>query len=227
MDENTYVYCTKCRRCRLDKMGHTNCGFEDACWCYDTEDGRRFAERPYYRVADEIKSRRDYLVNNFRWIKNEEHPDSKVFFTFDGYNIYHIIKDYPDALSPLEKEVFDELNPASIFVLENGSSEDSDNDISFADENFRRKEKRYKSRKVQMARERRRFNRLRASKKYRPSIWADESTGRVERAKHSHYQKFYKKYSNRKTRKMSINIALPKGNDYRKEFDYWWGWALD
>lgn len=128
-----------------------------------------------------------------------------MFFTFDGYNIYHIIKDYPDALSPLEKEVFDELNPASIFVLENGSSEDSDNDISFADENFRRKEKRYKSRRVQMARERRRFNRLRASKKYRPSIWADESTGRV----------------------MSINIALPKGNDYRKEFDYWWGWALD
>ncbi len=101
-----------------------------------------------------------------------------------------------------------------------------------AEENIQRKHRRGANRAKQRAREHRRYIRVINSGGYKPSIWADYDFereeypryGRVQRAKHSHRQKFLKNYSNRRIRRMSVDKPIGKGNAYRKQFDYWWEW---
>lgn len=45
----THVYCTNCRYCNLDDMGHTCCRHEDICYSWDPEDGRSISDRPAYK----------------------------------------------------------------------------------------------------------------------------------------------------------------------------------
>lgn len=49
-------------------------------------------------------------VLNFTWIENPEKIGERIF-TFDGEKIYNLFRDYPHALSPEEKKLFDEKNP--------------------------------------------------------------------------------------------------------------------
>ena len=55
-------------------------------------------------------------------------------------------------------------------------------------------------------------------------FWSlDESDLRytyIKRPKSSKLKKFYKNYSNRIIRRK--NLVFPKGNQYQKQFDYWW-----
>lgn len=46
----------------------------------------------------------------FSWIEN---PDTvgEMLFTFDGKQIFNLFRDYPYALTPEQKHVFDEANP--------------------------------------------------------------------------------------------------------------------
>ena len=50
------------------------------------------------------------LVQAFQWIEDPE-TIGEMRFTFDGEKTYNLFHDYPHALSPEEKEVFDKLNP--------------------------------------------------------------------------------------------------------------------
>ena len=47
---------------------------------------------------------------NFSWVEN---PDKvgEMLFTFDGEIIFNLFRDYPHALNPKQKQVFDEANP--------------------------------------------------------------------------------------------------------------------
>ena len=46
----------------------------------------------------------------FSWIRN---PDKvgEMLFTFDGVKTFNLYKDYPYALTPEQKKIFDEANP--------------------------------------------------------------------------------------------------------------------
>ena len=46
----------------------------------------------------------------FSWIEN---PDTvgEMLFTFDGKQIFNLFRDYPYALTPDQKRVFDGANP--------------------------------------------------------------------------------------------------------------------
>ncbi len=46
----------------------------------------------------------------FTWIEN---PDTvgEMLFTFDGKKIFNLFRDYPYALTPEQKKLFDEANP--------------------------------------------------------------------------------------------------------------------
>lgn len=48
-------------------------------------------------------------VENFRWI-NSKNSDEHLF-TFNGYKIFNLFKDYPYNLTKIEKEYFDKKNP--------------------------------------------------------------------------------------------------------------------
>ena len=72
------------------------------------------------------------------------------------------------------------------------------------------------------------------SKHTKPSIYADivwsndegryVYNGRVGRQKHSHNQKFLKRYSNKVIRRTPHSKVSLNGNYNRKLFDYWWIW---
>lgn len=47
---------------------------------------------------------------NFSWLPNSDSL-GEMFFTFDGKKIFNLFRDYPDALTPEEKRLFDEANP--------------------------------------------------------------------------------------------------------------------
>lgn len=52
MDNNTYVYCTKCVYCNfeeLNKTGNTECAYKDKCNNWNPEDSRPYSERPFYK----------------------------------------------------------------------------------------------------------------------------------------------------------------------------------
>lgn len=46
----------------------------------------------------------------FEWVDNPDRIGERLF-TFDGKKIYNLFRDYPHALSPIEKELFDRENP--------------------------------------------------------------------------------------------------------------------
>jgi len=52
----------------------------------------------------------DKIELKFSWIDN---PDKigELLFTFDGKKIFNLFKDYPYALTPEEKKLFDDANP--------------------------------------------------------------------------------------------------------------------
>lgn len=52
----------------------------------------------------------DKKMLKFSWIEN---PDKigEMLFTFDGEKIFNLFRDYPYALTPEQKRVFDEVNP--------------------------------------------------------------------------------------------------------------------
>lgn len=46
----------------------------------------------------------------FKWLNNP-HKKGEFLFTFDGKQIFNLFRDYPHALSPEQKKLFDEENP--------------------------------------------------------------------------------------------------------------------
>ena len=46
----------------------------------------------------------------FSWVKNSEAVGERLF-TFDGKQIFNLFRDYPNALTPEQKQIFDEANP--------------------------------------------------------------------------------------------------------------------
>ncbi len=50
------------------------------------------------------------LALNFAWVRNPEQKGERQF-TFDGKKIFNLFQDYPSALTPEQKRVFDEINP--------------------------------------------------------------------------------------------------------------------
>lgn len=46
----------------------------------------------------------------FAWVRNPEQK-GKFLFTFDGKQIFNLFRDYPEALTKEQKELFDAQNP--------------------------------------------------------------------------------------------------------------------
>lgn len=46
----------------------------------------------------------------FSWVKKPGQVGERLF-TFDGKQVFNLFKDYPHALTPEQKRVFDEANP--------------------------------------------------------------------------------------------------------------------
>lgn len=46
----------------------------------------------------------------FSWIDNPEQV-GEMLFTFDGVQVFNLFRDYPNALTPEQKRLFDEANP--------------------------------------------------------------------------------------------------------------------
>lgn len=44
------------------------------------------------------------------WVDNDDEEGTHLF-SFDKVNVYNLFRDYPYALSPEEKEIFDKENP--------------------------------------------------------------------------------------------------------------------
>lgn len=109
-----------------------------------------------------------------------------------------------------------------------------DFDIDLSEEHLRKKEKRYISMKRQKQHKQRLLYELSHCPYYKPSIhqvleWDRELkkyvyTNRIKRGKRSGKQKCLKKASCRKVRHLQAEALPPKGNHYRKVFDYWWNW---
>lgn len=110
--------------------------------------------------------------------------------------------------------------------------EDYEPDL-FAD-HLLKKEKRLRSMERQQHHKQRLLNGLSHSYFFKPSIWRESKwdekleeyvdTNRVKRSKTSHMQKCMKKTSQRIVRHLPLDALPPKGNHYRKVFDYWWTW---
>ncbi len=52
----------------------------------------------------------DNIELKFSWVKNSEVVGERLF-TFDGEQIFNLFRDYPHALTPEQKRLFDEANP--------------------------------------------------------------------------------------------------------------------
>lgn len=46
---------------------------------------------------------------NFSWLDSDS--IGEMLFTFDGKKVFNLFRDYPNALTPEEKKLFDEENP--------------------------------------------------------------------------------------------------------------------
>ena len=57
----------------------------------------------------EINELAKHYVENFRWIESKNSDEH--LFTFNGYKIFNLFKDYPYNLTKIEKEYFDKKNP--------------------------------------------------------------------------------------------------------------------
>ncbi len=106
--------------------------------------------------------------------------------------------------------------------------------IVLSEEHIRKKGKRYISMKRQKQHKQRLLYELSHCTGYKPSIWRECKwdrdlkkyvyTNRIKRGKRSGAQKCLKKASCRKVRHLHTETLLPKGNHYRRVFDYWWTW---
>ena len=47
---------------------------------------------------------------DFRWLDSPERV-GEMLFTFDGKTVFNLFRDYPQALTEEQKQVFDEHNP--------------------------------------------------------------------------------------------------------------------
>lgn len=109
-----------------------------------------------------------------------------------------------------------------------------DFDIAFSEDHIRKKEKRYASLKRQKQHKQRLLYELSHCAGYKPSIWREHQwdqelkdfvdTNRIKRGKNSDIQKSLKKATSRRVRHFQMNAFPPKGNYYRRLFDYWWIW---
>lgn len=45
------------------------------------------------------------------WLINEEKTKGEFVFSFDGEKLFNLFADYPDKLTPEQKEIFDKENP--------------------------------------------------------------------------------------------------------------------
>ena len=50
------------------------------------------------------------LSSGFAWIE-DSNTVGEMLFTFDGKTIYNLFQDYPNNLTPEQKELFDKENP--------------------------------------------------------------------------------------------------------------------
>ena len=108
-----------------------------------------------------------------------------------------------------------------------------DFDIALSEDHIRKKEKRYIGMKRQKQHKQRLLYELSHCTGYKPSIWRECKwerdlkkyiyTNRIKRGKEVVY-KNVKKASCRKVRHLHTETLLPKGNHYRRVFDYWWTW---
>lgn len=61
-----------------------------------------------------MSSKRWYKNNKtdtILWLDNGDETKGEWVFTFDKIKEYNLFKDYPHALTPEEKEIFDKENP--------------------------------------------------------------------------------------------------------------------
>ena len=109
-----------------------------------------------------------------------------------------------------------------------------DEEVDLSRERLSQKEKRLISITRQKKRRQRLLRGLQQTKWFKPSIfvaceWCEETedyeyNGRIKRGKHSRTQKWLKKTSERTVRHLPPGALPPKGNHYRKVFDYWNTW---
>ena len=107
-------------------------------------------------------------------------------------------------------------------------------DADLSKERLLKKEKRAISIMRQKKRKRKLLRELQQTNWFKPSIfvgwkWCEETgdfeyTGRIKRGKHSGTQKWLKRTSKRMIRHLPPGALPPKGNHYRKVFDYWNTW---
>ena len=105
-----------------------------------------------------------------------------------------------------------------------------DFDTAISEKHIRKKGKRYISMKKQKQHKQRLLYELSHCTGYKPSIWRECKwdrelkkyvyTNRIKRGKRSDAQKCLKKASCRKVRHLQTGILPPKGNHYRRVFDY-------
>jgi len=62
------------------------------------------------RKQEERVGMNDNNELKFSWVKNPEAVGERLF-TFDGVQIFNLFRDYPNALTPEQKKIFDETNP--------------------------------------------------------------------------------------------------------------------
>ncbi len=61
--------------------------------------------------------------SKFSWIENPE-KIGEMLFTFDGKQIFNLFRDYPHALTPEQKSIFDEANPFWVDFFKDRKYED-------------------------------------------------------------------------------------------------------
>lgn len=69
-------------------------------------------------------------VNNelkFSWLPKSDKVGERLF-TFDGKQIFNLFRDYPHALNPEQKRVFDEENPFWVDFFKDRKYENNSDD---------------------------------------------------------------------------------------------------
>ena len=57
----------------------------------------------------ELKFKKNNETDQIWWVESDE--IGKMEFTFDKITIFNLYKDYPNSLTPEQKEIFDKENP--------------------------------------------------------------------------------------------------------------------
>ncbi|MCF0151646.1 MAG: hypothetical protein HUJ80_09590 [Firmicutes bacterium] len=120
-------------------------------------------------------------------------------------------------------------------LAENGMAIESNSDFDYLEYHLLCKKKHYERRMQKRNRKKHLVYMLSHKSSYlRPSIYVPVEydaelddyfhIDRVKRARDSYAQRFLKRVSARKVRKLGYDELPMKGNGYRKAFDYWWTW---